>query len=131
MRAYDWTRTPSSEPERWPRSLKTTVRIMLTSRQPKGWGPELTYLYNQAPLGVYLVDDQFRIAAVNPAALPVFGAIPHLVGRDFPDVIRMLWPEACASDIVNRFRHTLETGEPYSVPEHIEQRVYRKAANLP
>jgi signal transduction histidine kinase/DNA-binding response OmpR family regulator len=48
MRAYDWTKTPLGPPRDWPRSLKTAVRIMLTSRQPfwLGWGPELTYLYN-------------------------------------------------------------------------------------
>ena len=38
----------SAPPEDWPQSLKTAVRIMLTSRQPIwiGWGPELVYLYN-------------------------------------------------------------------------------------
>ena len=48
IRAYDWTRTPLGPPERWPAALKTAVRIMLTSRQAMwiGWGPELTYLYN-------------------------------------------------------------------------------------
>lgn len=50
MRAFDWTSSPLGPPEQWPQSLKTTVRIMLTSRQPiwVGWGPELTYLYNDA-----------------------------------------------------------------------------------
>src|SRR4029078_5715946 len=33
-------------------------------------------LLNQAPLGVYLVDADFRIRQVNPIALPVFGEIP-------------------------------------------------------
>ncbi|WP_457421800.1 ATP-binding protein [Roseateles sp. P5_E7] len=48
MRDHDWTATPLGPPAHWPRSLKTVVRIMLTSRQPIwiGWGPELTYLYN-------------------------------------------------------------------------------------
>jgi signal transduction histidine kinase len=48
MRAFDWTRTPLGRPGQWPQSLKTAVRIMLTSRQPIwiGWGPELTKLYN-------------------------------------------------------------------------------------
>src|SRR5690349_9393481 len=48
MRGKDWSKTPLGEPRRWPRSLKTVVRIMLTSSQPIwiGWGPELTYLYN-------------------------------------------------------------------------------------
>lgn len=50
MRAHDWAATPLGEPAGWPRSLKTVVRIMLTSRQPIwiGWGPQLTYLYNDA-----------------------------------------------------------------------------------
>ncbi|HEX5281866.1 MAG TPA: response regulator [Micropepsaceae bacterium] len=48
MRAYDWASTPLGPPPSWPRSLKTAVRIMLTSRQPIwiGWGPDLIYLYN-------------------------------------------------------------------------------------
>lgn len=48
MRALDWRATPLGPPERWPQSLKTAVRIMLTSRQPIwiGWGSELIYLYN-------------------------------------------------------------------------------------
>jgi signal transduction histidine kinase/DNA-binding response OmpR family regulator len=50
MRAYDWRSSPLGPPASWPQSLKTAVRIMLTSRQPMwlGWGPELTYLYNDA-----------------------------------------------------------------------------------
>jgi len=48
MRAYDWTKTPLGPPHTWPAALKISVRIMLSSRQPIwiGWGPELTYLYN-------------------------------------------------------------------------------------
>ena len=50
MRGFDWTTTPLGAPQAWPQSLKTAVRIMLTSRQPFwiGWGEELTYLYNDA-----------------------------------------------------------------------------------
>ncbi|WP_372396477.1 response regulator [Azospirillum sp. HJ39] len=48
MRGHDWAATPLGPPDGWPQSLKTAVRIMLTSRQPIwiGWGRELTYLYN-------------------------------------------------------------------------------------
>src|SRR4051812_35965529 len=48
MRAFDWSATPLGDPEGWPHGLKTAVRIMLTSGQAMwiGWGPELTYLYN-------------------------------------------------------------------------------------
>jgi signal transduction histidine kinase/CheY-like chemotaxis protein len=49
IRGMDWTRTPLGPAAQWPRSLKTAVRIMLTSRQPiwVGWGKQLTYLYNE------------------------------------------------------------------------------------
>ena len=40
-------------------------------------------LLNQAPLGVYLVDADFRIVQMNPVARPVFGDIPGLIGSDF------------------------------------------------
>ncbi|HWB85148.1 MAG TPA: ATP-binding protein [Bryobacteraceae bacterium] len=82
-------------------------------------------LLNEAPLGVYLVDADFCIRQVNPTALPVFGDIPGLIGRDFCEVIHILWPKAYADEIVRIFRRTLETGEPYSVPEHAEQRLDR------
>jgi PAS domain S-box-containing protein len=50
MQSIEWANTPIGSPEEWPSSLKTAVRIMLTSRQPIwiGWGQELTYLYNDA-----------------------------------------------------------------------------------
>jgi PAS domain S-box-containing protein len=83
-------------------------------------------LLNEAPLGVYLVDADFKIQAVNPTALPMFGDIPDLVGRDFGDVIHILWPTDYADEVVRLFRHTLETGEPYVTYEHIEERRDRK-----
>jgi len=48
MKGFDWASTPIGPPELWPQSLKTAVRIMLTSQQPIwiGWGEELIYLYN-------------------------------------------------------------------------------------
>ncbi|HKX32314.1 MAG TPA: PAS domain S-box protein [Blastocatellia bacterium] len=82
-------------------------------------------LLNEAPLGVYLVDADFRIRQVNPTALPVFGDIPDLIGRDFGEVMQILWPQAYADEIVQIFRHTLDTGESYVTPERIEKRLDR------
>ena len=50
MRATDWSRTPLGSVESWPQALRTSVRIMLTSRQPMfvWWGDELINLYNDA-----------------------------------------------------------------------------------
>lgn len=48
MREFPWETTALGPVEGWPQSLKTAIRIMITSRQPIwiGWGPELIYLYN-------------------------------------------------------------------------------------
>ncbi len=75
-------------------------------------------LLNAAPLGVYLVDADFRIRQANPKATPVFGNIPDLIGRDFDEVIHKLWPREAADEVVRRFRHTLETGESYGQLEY-------------
>lgn len=82
-------------------------------------------LFNQSPLGVYLIDSEFRIREVNPVALPVFGDIPDLVGRDFEEVIRILWERDFAVEIARLFRHTLATGEPYVAPERAIHRIDR------
>src|SRR4051812_24024573 len=79
-----------------------------------------------APIGVYVVDAALRIRQVNPKARPVFGDIEGLIGGDFEEVIHVLWPPAYAAEVVGRFRHTLETGEPCIVPERIEERLDRR-----
>ena len=82
-------------------------------------------LLNEAPMGVYVIDADFRITEANPTARPVFGDIPDLIGRDFEEVLHVLWPKQYADEVVRIFRRTLETGEPYSEPERIERRLDR------
>jgi PAS domain S-box-containing protein len=82
-------------------------------------------LFNEAPLGVYLVDADFRIRDLNPTALAAFEDIPDLAGRDFDQVVHSMWPKKHADEVVQLFRRTLETGEPFVAPEHIEQRLDR------
>jgi len=79
-------------------------------------------LLSQAPIGVYVIDDQMRIVQVNPKALPVFINIQPLLGRSFSEVIRILWQKRVAEDIENRVLHTLKSGEPYQSPEFVERR---------
>jgi PAS domain S-box-containing protein len=84
-------------------------------------------LVQQAPLGIYMVDADFKIREINPVALPVFGDIPGgVVGRDFDDVIHRLWGKDYADEQVSIFRRTLETGEPYVMPERAEFRIDRQ-----
>jgi hypothetical protein len=77
MRSYDWARSALGPPESWPQSLKTAVRIMLTSRQPIwiGWGRELIYLYN------------------DPYKSIIGGKHPWALGRPTSDVWREIWSD--------------------------------------
>ena len=94
-----------------------------TERALRYRGEQLQILLNQAPLGVYVVDADFRIRDVNPVALPVFGDIPGgVIGRDFAEVIHILWERGYADELVGIFRHTLTTGEAYVATERAERR---------
>ncbi len=52
MRALDWTKTALGDPEHWPQSLRTAIRILLTSKFAMwmAWGPDLTFFCNDAYL---------------------------------------------------------------------------------
>jgi PAS domain S-box-containing protein len=79
-------------------------------------------LLNQAPIGVYLIDSDLRIREVNPIALRVFAGVEDLIGRDFEEVMHILWSKDYADEVVRIFRHCLATGEPHYSPERAEQR---------
>jgi len=54
IREFDWSGHRLGEPDDWPRSLKTAVSLILNSQHPMwiGWGPEMSFLYNDAYLHV-------------------------------------------------------------------------------
>ena len=90
MRAHNWSATPLGPPESWPQSLRTVVRILLTSRYQMwmGWGEELSFFYN----------DAYR---------PTLG-VKHgsALGASAREVWKEIWP-----DIGPRIDQVLQTGE--------------------
>jgi PAS domain S-box-containing protein len=79
---------------------------------------QLVSLLEHIPMGVYVIDADFRLAYVNPAAAPTFTAIPGgVIGRDFAEVVRTLRAAPYADEVIRIFRHTLETGESYATSE--------------
>ena len=54
IRYFNWSATSLGAPDNWPQSLKTCVRIMLSSQQPIwiGWGKDLIKLYNDAYIDI-------------------------------------------------------------------------------
>ncbi len=80
-------------------------------------------LIERAPFGIYVIDSAFRIAQMNTASQNgAFRNVRPLIGRDFSEAMRTLWPENVAAEIIGRFRHTLDTGEPYYSPQFINPR---------
>lgn len=70
-------------------------------------------LIENNPFGIYLIDADFRMVQVSASVQKSFGTIEPLLGRDFAEVLKLLWHEPTASEIISRFRHTLQTGEPH------------------
>ncbi|MBV9829565.1 MAG: response regulator [Alphaproteobacteria bacterium] len=89
-RSFDWKTTPAGAVSDWPLSLRTTVQIMLSSRYAMwmGWGPELTFFYNDAY--------QPTLGVKHPWAL----------GQSAREVWREIWPS-----IGPRIEKVLATGE--------------------
>jgi PAS domain S-box-containing protein len=80
-------------------------------------------LVERAPFGIYIVDSQFCIAHMNAGSQNgAFQNVRPLIGRDFSEAMRILWPESVAAEIIGHFRHTLETGEPYYSPRFTNPR---------
>ncbi len=79
-------------------------------------------LIHRNPFGIYVVDADFELAEVSLGSQKVFENVRPLIGRDFAEVLRTVWAEPFASEAIGRFRHTLETGEPYSSPKTVERR---------
>src|SRR5689334_13054404 len=77
MRAIDWAQSPLGPVEAWPQSLKTCVRVVLTSRQPMfvWWGDALVNLYNDAYRSI------------------LGGKHPRALGQPASEVWREIWSE--------------------------------------
>jgi PAS domain S-box-containing protein len=80
------------------------------------------HLVENSPFGVYIVDAQFRLRQLSAGAQKVFSQVRPLLGRDFAEVLRSIWPEPFAEQAIARFRHTLRTGERYHSADTTERR---------
>ncbi|SDD49487.1 His Kinase A (phospho-acceptor) domain-containing protein [Dyadobacter soli] len=77
IREFDWHTTGLGSPGGWPQSLKTCIRIMLSSKQPIwiGWGPMLLKFYNDAYIDI------------------VRGKHPHALGEPASVVWKDIWKD--------------------------------------
>jgi len=80
------------------------------------------HLVGHSPFGVYAVDADFRLVQVSAGAQKVFENVRPLIDQDFAEVLRIVWSEPFASEVIAIFRRVLETGEPYHAPSTEEER---------
>ena len=80
------------------------------------------HLVEYSPFGIYVVDADFRLSQVSAGAQKVFENVRPLIGRNFAEVLRVVWAEPFAGEAIALFRQTLETGEPYRAPSTVKQR---------
>ena len=90
IRSYDWSNNSLGDPADWPVSLKTCVRIILTSRQPMfvWWGKDLINIYN----------DPYRDI--------LGGKHPDALGQPAAEVWKEIWDE-----VYPRARYALTENE--------------------
>lgn len=74
------------------------------------------------PFGIYVIDAEFNLLHISEGARSVFAGVHPLIGRDFKEILRLIWTEPFASEAIAIFQHTLFTGEPYLSPTTVEQR---------
>ncbi len=79
-------------------------------------------LIRDNPFGVYVVDADFRLSMASAGAREAFKNVRPLIGRRLDEALRTIWPEPFASEALERFRHTLRTGEAYHSRDTTEQR---------
>lgn len=79
-------------------------------------------IVESAPFGIYMVDSDFKLIRISEGAQRVFSRIHEPIGRDFGEVLSVLWQEPFLSDALARFRHTLATGEDHQAPRTVQER---------
>ncbi|MCY7369525.1 MAG: PAS domain S-box protein, partial [Polaromonas sp.] len=80
-------------------------------------------MLEQAPTGMIVVDVGFRLQQVNALAAPVYAGIHPLIGRDFAEILEIMWGPVVGAQVTAIFRHTLASGERYVSPPFYERRV--------
>ncbi|HET7004791.1 MAG TPA: ATP-binding protein [Candidatus Binatia bacterium] len=110
IRSKDWSSTPLGPVERWPRSLKTVIFLMLNSRYPMfvWWGRELINFYNDAYIPVL---GARHPDALGRAASGIWAEIWDVVGAQAEIVMRegrATWNDSILL-VMERYGYTEET----------------------
>ena len=104
-----------------PSGFDITDRIRSETALRRSHDTYLNLIQNN-PFGVYLIDSGFRMVQLSAGAHKAFAGVHPLIGRDFAEILLIVWQEPLASELIARFRNTLETGTPYHSADTTESR---------
>ncbi|MEP6933303.1 MAG: PAS domain S-box protein [Nitrospirota bacterium] len=87
MRAFDWSRSRLGNPEEWPQSLRTAVRLILNTGHPMyiWWGPDGVCLYNDAYSRC--IGPERHPSSLGCAAQEVWSEIWDIIGPQIDQVM--------------------------------------------
>ena len=87
LRTLDWAATPIGTPGGWPQSLRTAVKLMLSTRHPVSifWGTDALHLFNDAA-GQSFGAERRAAAMAQPGAV-VWTEIWDVIGPQFEQVM--------------------------------------------
>ena len=118
-----WTRDEVALVEEVTERTWAAVERAKAEAEREGTQRTLATLVERCPFGIYLIDADFRIASVNAGSQDrAFANVRPLIGRPFDEAMRVIWPEPVATECINIFRHTLDTGEPYFSRDFVSPR---------
>lgn len=121
-KARDWTDQEIELLENVAERTWAAIERLRADEQRRNREQMFSTLVDTAPFGIYFIDADFRLTSVNHGAQAVFSGIEPLIGRDFEEILRIVWPAPFADEALEKFRHTLATGEPYFSPTITEKR---------
>ena len=87
MRAHDWSSSPLGPPATWPQTLRTAVRLLLSTGHPMyiWWGPQLVCLYNDAYRRS--IGPEMHPSSLGHSAKDVWHEIWHIIGPQIEQVM--------------------------------------------
>src|SRR5690349_5051107 len=105
IRRVDWSRTPLGPIGKWPKTLTTTVAMLLHSRHPMflWWGAELIQIYNDAYVPSFGVGK--HPAAMGQAGRECWPEIWPIIGPQIDDVMQRGHPSWHEDALVPIFRN--------------------------
>ncbi|MGV3593326.1 MAG: PAS domain-containing protein [Gammaproteobacteria bacterium] len=90
----------------------------MTVHKADSFATQCASLLEHIPLGVVVIDADFRVAYVNSRAAPTFAAAKGgVIGRDFAAVAREMREPEYAERVIRIFRNAIDSGETFFTVE--------------